>query len=94
MKSEPFICPACGESLHRGAKACHHCGACERSGWSENSALDGLDLPDGEDFDYERFVEEEFGARKAGRTGVHPMWTVAAIIVLAAMVLLVLSGMW
>jgi len=45
--SSPDSCPVCGEPVPRGAKACPHCGADERSGWNEDAArYDGLDLPD------------------------------------------------
>ena len=52
---KPFECPVCGEDVPANAKACPECGACEKSGWSEDLASSGLDLPD-EDFDYEKFV--------------------------------------
>ena len=54
-----FECPVCGEDVPAKAKACPSCGACEKSGWGDTEG-DGLDLP-GEDFDYEKFKEEEFG---------------------------------
>ncbi|MDP2137195.1 MAG: zinc ribbon domain-containing protein [Candidatus Didemnitutus sp.] len=42
----PETCPVCGEAVPRTAKACPGCGADERSGWDEETALyDGLDLP-------------------------------------------------
>jgi hypothetical protein len=94
MKSDPFICPVCGEELHPGAKACPDCGACERSGWSADSALDGVDRTDDDDFDYDRFVEEEFGTRKIGQRGVNPIWTVAALVLLLAILLLIVCGFW
>ena len=43
----PANCPVCGEEVSPNAKACHGCGADERSGWKEDAHLyDGLDLPD------------------------------------------------
>ena len=47
-----FDCPNCGADVDAGALACPECGSDERTGWSENSLYDGLDLPD-EAFDEE-----------------------------------------
>ena len=78
----------CGEDVPANAKACPECGACEKSGWSEELHSSGIDLPD-EDFDYEEFVAEEFegGVKK---TPVQWMWwAAAAILCLAFVVFLV-----
>jgi len=76
-----FACPACGENVPAKAKACPHCGACEKSGWNEDaSAGDGLDLP-GEDFDYDKFVEEEFGTPKK-LVGRQLLWRVTGVVLL------------
>jgi hypothetical protein len=82
-----FSCPACGEDVPAKAKACPHCGACEKSGWNEEaSAGDGLDLPD-EEFDYEKFTEEEFGTPRKLR-GKERFWKVVAVVVLVLMFIL------
>ena len=57
----PEICPNCGAEVPRGAKACPQCGSDEQTGWSEEAATGGLDLPD-EDFSYDDFVKREFGS--------------------------------
>lgn len=77
----PFSCPVCGKNVPAKAKACPHCGACDKTGWNEEAtATDGLDLPD-EDFDYEKFKEEEFGEpRKA--PGQRLIWKITAVILL------------
>jgi hypothetical protein len=82
----PTVCPVCGADVPAGAKSCPDCGACEKTGWGDDAASDGLDLPD-EEFDYERFVAEEFGngPRKSGR---RMLWTVVAIVVVIAFLLL------
>jgi len=86
----PFECPVCGESVPRNAKACPDCGACEKSGWSADSADAGL--PD-DDFDYDRFVADEFGgARKTSRK--EKFWWLAGVIVLAAFAWLILRGLF
>jgi uncharacterized membrane protein YvbJ len=78
-----FECPACGEDVPAKAKACPHCGACEKSGWNENDdGADGLDLPE-EEFDYEKFKEEEFGiSRKSEGKRLLWKWTAIVLIVL------------
>jgi len=71
----PGECPVCGDEVPGGAKACPACGACEHSGW--NDEADETD-----DFDYEEFVQEEFGSPSGVR--IHPLWWVAGVIVLVA----------
>lgn len=89
MKEAPEICPVCGEDVPRGALACPECGADHMSGWREDAA-DGLDLPD-EEFDYEDFVEREFGEEeKIKPPGIAWAWWaagVAALLAFAAMML-------
>jgi hypothetical protein len=84
-----FSCPVCDGEVFFKAKACPHCGACPKSGWNEEaSAMDGLDLPD-EDFDYDKFAEEEFGTPRRVK-GKRKMWQITAVVLL---VVLVLSGL-
>lgn len=71
-----FDCPQCGERVPAGRRSCPACGADERTGWSEEAELYGADEPTGyadDEFDYEQFVEEEFG-RPAPRTLGMPRW--------------------
>lgn len=44
-----FTCPVCGADVPRAAKSCPECGACDKSGWSEEARYDGLDLPEIDD---------------------------------------------
>ena len=46
-------CPNCGTEVEEQATACPECGSDERTGWSENTLYDGLDLPE-EAFDQDR----------------------------------------
>jgi hypothetical protein len=81
-----FDCPVCGETVPGGSKSCPECGACEKSGWSEDSHQDGLSSPDEPgDFDHDRFVEEEFGNGPKPR-GVGKMWWWVAVILLVVTV--------
>jgi predicted nucleic acid-binding Zn ribbon protein len=46
QRQPDFDCPVCGETVPGGSKSCPECGACEKSGWSDDSYLDGVSLPD------------------------------------------------
>jgi hypothetical protein len=83
----PDVCPVCSEDVPRGALACPECGADHSSGWREDAdAYDALDLPD-EDFNYEKFVQEEFGsALKAA--GVKTVWWISAIVLIVALIVI------
>jgi len=72
----PGECPVCGEPVPAGAQACPDCGACDHSGWNDESDAEE------ETFDYDAFIQEEFGNKSAVR--IHPFWWVAALIVLIA----------
>jgi hypothetical protein len=82
----PEICPTCGAEVPRQAKACPECGADENTGWADGAqqatAAD-LGLPD-EDFDYEAFTQRAFGPAQSKPHGLHWIWWLAGIAVLAA----------
>ncbi len=91
MKQEPpEVCPVCGEDVPRNASACPECGADHLSGWREDAdTTGGLGLPD-EEFDYEDFVEREFGGGVKPE-GIAWVWwaaAVAALLAFAAMLFL------
>jgi hypothetical protein len=86
-----FSCPVCGETVPAGAKSCPECGACEKSGWREGGEYDGeLGVSDDE-FDYERFVGEEFGSG-APKSKTQWMWAVVAAVLLIALVWMFVGG--
>jgi hypothetical protein len=85
----PEICPHCGAEVPPNAKACPGCGSCEETGWGEKAESDGLDLPN-EDFDYDKFVEREFGAEKSLPYGISWFWWLIALLVLVVFVVLAL----
>ena len=80
MFRPPGDCPACGEFVPKGSYACRECGADDKSGWKEDDSYDGLDLPD-EEFNYDEFVENEFGNSSAGNR-LHPVWQITGVILL------------
>lgn len=57
---DKIICKFCGEEIDKNASACPYCGSDEKTGWSEMTYLDGIDLND--DFDYEEVKRKEFPA--------------------------------
>jgi hypothetical protein len=81
----PETCPNCGADVPRRAKACPECGSDESTGWSERATTQSLDLPDDE-FDYEKYVEREFGQPKPARKKT--FWWLVAVGLLAASVFL------
>jgi len=81
-KNQPlpdFDCPVCGAEVPGGAKSCPECGACEKSGWSEDQYLDGIDLP-------------EDSEANASSPGSGKWWLIVALILLLAMIALYVRG--
>ena len=78
----PFDCPVCGERVPARAASCPECGACDKSGWSGQAYASGLGLPD-EDFDYEKFVADEFGGPRRKSSMQWVWWAAAAGLFLA-----------
>jgi hypothetical protein len=74
-----FDCPVCGAEVPGGSKSCPECGACEKSGWSEDQYLDGIDLPED--------VETS-----ASSPGYGKWWVFVALLLLLAMIVLYLRG--
>ena len=81
----PEICPNCGAEVPRNAKACPGCGSDEHTGWSEDAHRENLGLPD-ENFDYDEFVQQEFGGGKPVPRGLHWFWWLVAVLVLVAII--------
>jgi hypothetical protein len=74
----PDSCPHCGADVPARAKVCPECGADESTGWSDEARASGLDLPD-DPFEYEEFVEREFGGKKVRPRGIRWHWWVTAL---------------
>jgi predicted nucleic acid-binding Zn ribbon protein len=73
----PSICPNCGAEVPSNAQACPACGSDEQTGWSDRACADNLGLPD-EEFDYDEFIEREFGKERVKPHGVRWLWWVVA----------------
>ena len=89
MEDLTFTCPVCGAEVPRRAKSCPDCGACEKSGWSEDRYLDGVGLP-GED--YGDYAPRQLGGRSR-QTKSQRFWMIVGIVLIVAMALMTLRGM-
>jgi hypothetical protein len=87
----PETCPNCGADVPPNAKSCPECGSDEKTGWSETAYADKLGIPS-EDFDYDRYVKEEFGtpADRVKPQGIHWIWWVTAIVLIGLFLIFVL----
>ena len=97
---KPDVCPNCGELVPDNARACPECGADEETGWSDRAQAQRLDLPDDE-FDYDKFVREEFGDGQKKRSapqikphGLSWIWWVAGVLLIAAFLYGFLRQVW
>jgi hypothetical protein len=89
VSTESVVCPHCGASIAASAPACPECGSDEQTGWSEQSYLDGVGLPDNEEYD--ELLQKEFGGALGGRRH-RPLWQIAtAVGLLVVVVWMVLS---
>ena len=83
----PDVCPVCGEDVPSSALACPECGADHNSGWrGDADAYDAVDLPD-EDFNYDKFVREEFGSALKP-AGIKTLWWIAAIVLIVFLIII------
>lgn len=81
MPPPPDVCPNCGAMVPSNARACPECGSDEQTGWSDRSQAQRLGLPDDE-FDYDEFVKEEFGEKRANQVkphGIRWVWWLLAV---------------
>lgn len=83
-----FACPSCGAEVQVGSRGCSRCTKNAPKSWAEEPHLDGVSLPDDpDDFDYNDFVDREFG-RPSSIKPPHLAWKwwLTAIILLALMI--------
>ena len=86
MPPDTYICPGCGREVVVGSKSCPKCNPPKP--WEEEPSHDGLnlDLPEDDTFDYQSFIEDEFGGGRKPR-GRALFWCVTAIFLLVALAL-------
>lgn len=88
---DSFPCPNCGADVPSRAFACPECGSDARTGWSDDTIYDGIDLPDPDEFDHEEWLRREQGAQQD--RGPRGRWAVAVGWILFALLLyLVMRG--
>lgn len=81
----PEVCPVCGEDVPRASVACPECGADHNSGWRESAeTYDAVDLAD-EGFNYDEFVEQEFGS-SSKPAAIKTVWWITAILVIVVFI--------
>lgn len=85
-------CPNCGEPVSSRALACPECGSDAETGWSDDTYLDGLELPD--DDAYEEFLERELGVTRSGKGERNAGWRRVAWVVILALLLPLIVGLW
>jgi len=85
-------CGICGAAVSPNAKGCRSCGARkdDTGEWFHAEDRDGLDLVE-DDFDYEDFIEREFGEGPVRRSRKDLFWWLVALVTLIAFVLLVVG---
>ena len=83
----PEVCPNCGAEVPPNAKSCPECGSSEETGWSKTAATSGLGLPDDE-FDYDEFVDREFGGGKQ-KHGAAWFWCVISVLLVAIILIMI-----
>jgi len=89
LAETPDSCAHCGTDIPPRASACPECGADEENGWGDHYSED-LGLPNN-DFDYDEFVEREFGASQRPKIvpqGIHWFWWLISIGLITALVLM------
>ncbi len=97
MSDDFWICPGCGAELKVGVKGCPKCSVPTRKRrrrvrakggkrpWESDAGSDGLGLPD-DDFDYDEFVNREFGRAPHRRVPIKWYWWVTAVVLLILMI--------
>ncbi|MDQ3314839.1 MAG: zinc ribbon domain-containing protein [Verrucomicrobiota bacterium] len=87
----PEVCPVCHDEVPANALACPQCGADHNSGWREDADENDIAAPDDE-FDYEKFVREEFGT-PLKPAGIKTVWWITAMLLAIALLVLYLYGL-
>lgn len=87
-KVQMAACPHCGAEIPSDSRCCPNCGSDDRTGWSEQTYLDGLGLPD--DDEYEELKQNEFSEK----THKKNWWiTITGLVVLIIFILMIFLNM-
>tara|TARA_A100001037_G_scaffold189129_1_gene169317 strand:- start:552 stop:797 length:246 start_codon:yes stop_codon:yes gene_type:complete len=68
-----FACPNCGAEVRVGSPSCPGCGSDDKTGWSEDTLYDGLDLPEPYD---------EYSSFRQKKKTNHVFTTIVAVLLL------------
>ena len=84
MNQTEGYCPNCGTEIPSEAKACLECGSCEETGWSEQAHYEDIGVDYDDSFDYESFVDEEFGdgRNRLRKSPMQWIWMIVAFILI------------
>jgi hypothetical protein len=78
----PENCPNCGADVPARAKACPECGADEQTGWSEEATgFENIGIPE-ESFNYDDYVNREFGGEASPAENRQRFWKKTGVVVL------------
>lgn len=108
MAGEVYTCPSCGSEVEVGGQ-CPGCApaprekqrhkkrrrmtAARKKSWEQDAVYDGLKLPDG-DFDYDDFIEREFGHKPHRRLGIKWYWWVTGLVLVGLLGWAIGRGLW
>jgi hypothetical protein len=79
-------CPFCGQDIPSRSSVCPYCGSDDKTGWSQNRFLGGLDPED--DFDYDAALEREFGTKSAKKPKISWISVVGGILLVLGLLAL------
>lgn len=83
--AQTFTCPNCGTDVNVRAKSCPECGADDQTVWKER---DYSHTAEDDEFDYDEFLQKEFG-----KPGLKPKgmswwtWALAIVLIIALLFL-------
>ena len=87
MQRAPETCPNCGADVPPNASTCPECGSDAQTGWADDAYAGSLGISE-EKFDYDDYVQREFGGKSEHRPrGVSKLWWIVALLLLAAFVM-------
>lgn len=83
-KDDKVGCPHCGAEISRNAKSCPECGSDEKTGWSDQTYMDEIDIGMDES-EYEDLKSKEFGGERSTKK-ISWQMIVAGIVLIAFIV--------